>query len=49
VVETGAIEEVVDYLEGRTGPGDIVLVKGSNALRMNRLVPMLIGEGAQIS
>jgi UDP-N-acetylmuramoyl-tripeptide--D-alanyl-D-alanine ligase len=44
IVEADHIEMALDYLDSTLNGSDAVLVKGSNALRMDRLIPMLEGK-----
>jgi UDP-N-acetylmuramoyl-tripeptide--D-alanyl-D-alanine ligase len=41
VLEMGANEEIIDYLKGRIGEGDVVLVKGSRGMALDEVVSAL--------
>lgn len=45
VIELRTVEEAIDYLRGRIGAGDVVLLKGSRGMRLDKIVPGL-GVGA---
>ncbi len=41
VVELGNGDEVIEYLDEKVGEGDVVLVKGSHGMRLDRIVTAL--------
>jgi len=41
VLELGSKDEVIDYLQGRIGEGDVVLVKGSRGMALDMVVSAL--------
>jgi UDP-N-acetylmuramoyl-tripeptide--D-alanyl-D-alanine ligase len=45
VVELRTTEEAINYLRGRIGEGDVILLKGSRGMRLDKIVPGL-GLGA---
>jgi UDP-N-acetylmuramoyl-tripeptide--D-alanyl-D-alanine ligase len=46
VIELRTTEEAIEYLRGRIGEGDVVLLKGSRGMRLDKIVPGL-GVGAR--
>lgn len=45
IIELRTADEAIDYLRGRIGEGDVVLLKGSRGMRLDKIVPGL-GAGA---
>ncbi len=45
IIELRTADEAIDYLRGRIGAGDVVLLKGSRGMRLDTIVPGL-GVGA---
>jgi UDP-N-acetylmuramoyl-tripeptide--D-alanyl-D-alanine ligase len=45
VLEMDANEEIIDYLKGRVGEGDVVLVKGSRGMALDEVVSALEVSG----
>jgi len=41
ITEFEDCQQVIDYLQPRLGPSDVVLVKGSHGMRMDRIVAAL--------
>lgn len=41
ITEVGTVQEAIDFLQNRLQKGDVVLIKGSHGLRMDRIVSAL--------
>jgi UDP-N-acetylmuramoyl-tripeptide--D-alanyl-D-alanine ligase len=39
--------DVIGYIRNRIGKGDVILIKGSRAMKMEEIVRALVGEGSQ--
>jgi UDP-N-acetylmuramoyl-tripeptide--D-alanyl-D-alanine ligase len=47
VVQLSNADEVLDYLRGRIGAGDVVLLKGSRGVKLDRVVPALEAQSGE--
>jgi UDP-N-acetylmuramyl pentapeptide synthase len=41
IIELDDSDAAIDYLHGRVGEGDVVLVKGSRGMEMDRIVSVM--------
>ena len=44
ILHAGRLDQAIEFLRDRLGPQDVVLVKGSHGMRMDRIVTALEAE-----